>query len=423
MRVQMVAPIASRANNQRHMPARTPPPAAAQASSAAVPAAIDASLRRPPREPSELEAASLPLIQNLVRQWGGDPDAFTGRLITQLIQTGLKLIPDGHDTGQVKLLTSALKEMRYAYRVFNKYRGIPKITIFGSARTPPTHPDYIAAREFSAAIAARGWMAITGAGDGIMKAGHEGPKRESSFGLSIRLPFETTANEVIEGDPKLINFRYFFTRKLMFVSHADAVAVFPGGFGTQDELFEALTLVQTGKSNIVPIVLLEGRDGVYWREWDEYIRGHLLRSGWISPEDPGIYFIAPDAEQAVEHITNFYRLYHSSRYVGPMLVIRLRQRLTDDELDTLNREFGDLVKEGRIEQTAALEGEVDHTDLPRLAFVHTRSRFGRLRGLIDRVNSFAVARGLSADPPMPPPGDQPPRGTPPVERTAADELG
>ena len=350
-----------------------------------------------------------------MRAWGGDPDAFTGRLVTQLVQTSLKLIPDGHDTGQVKLLTSALKEMRYAYRVFNRYRGIPKITIFGSARTPPTHPDYAAARDFSAAIAANGWMAITGAGDGIMKAGHEGPKRESSFGLSIRLPFETTANEVIEGDPKLINFRYFFTRKLMFMSHADAVAVFPGGFGTQDELFESLTLVQTGKSNIVPIVLLEGTGGVYWPQWDSYIRDHLLRNGWISPEDPRIYHIASDVNDAVAHVTNFYRLYHSSRYVGPVLVLRLRQRLATQQVEALNEEFADLVKEGRIEQVSALEGEQDHLALPRLAFVHTRSRFSRLRLMIDRINGFAPSRGPAA----PPPGDQAPETD---ERPIADRL-
>jgi uncharacterized protein (TIGR00730 family) len=374
------------------------------------------------RPPTELEAATQPVIQQLVRDWGGDPESFTGRLIAQLIETGLKLIPDGHDTGQVKLLTSALKEMRYAYRVFNKYRGIPKITIFGSARTPAAHPDYLAARDFSAAIAARGWMAITGAGDGIMKAGHEGPKRESSFGLSIRLPFETTANEVIEGDAKLINFRYFFTRKLMFVTHADAVAVFPGGFGTQDELFEALTLVQTGKSNIVPIVLLEGANGRYWHAWDAYIREHLLRNGWISPEDTGIYHIATSIQDAVDHISGFYRLYHSSRYVGPILVLRLRQRLAGDELEALNRDFADLVKEGRIEQSMALDGEQDHLDLPRLTFAHTRSRFGRLRMLIDRINTFATARNVAGWPPMPPPADQSVRGATPLDSSMASEI-
>lgn len=391
-------------------------------SPAARPSRRDAS--SPSNQSTQLEIRTLPIIQDLVRQWGGDPDAFNGRLITQLIQTGLKLIPDGHDTGQVKLLTSALKEMRYAYRVFNKYRGIPKITIFGSARTPAHHPDYVAARDFSAAIASRGWMAITGAGGGIMKAGHEGPKAESSFGLSIRLPFETTANEVIEGDPKLINFRYFFTRKLMFVSHADAVAVFPGGFGTQDELFEALTLVQTGKSNIVPVVLVEGTGGQYWAGWDRYMREHLLRNSWISPEDTGLYHIAQSIDDAVEHVTSFYRLYHSSRYVGPVLVLRIRQRLSDAEIASLNDEFGDLVKEGRIQQTGPLDGEQDHLQLPRLAFIHTRSKFGRLRMLIDRINSFAAVRGMGG-PPAPPPGEVTDEnaGIPPLAIPAADLEG
>lgn len=332
-----------------------------------------------------------PAIGELIRAVGGDPDSFAGRMVSQLILTSLKLIPDGSDSGQLKLLNSALKEMRHAYRVFNKYRGVRKITIFGSARTPPEHPDFIAARDFSAAIAQQGWMAITGAGNGIMLAGHEGPERQACFGLSIRLPFETTANTVIEGDPKLINFRYFFTRKLMFMTHADAVAVFPGGFGTQDELFECLTLVQTGKSNIIPIVLLEGARGKYWRDWDHYVRSNLLARGLVSPEDPGIYQIAPSVDEAVEHVLRFYRVYHSSRYVGDTLAIRLCRSLDDAQLKLLNDEFSDLVKTGRIELTSALEGENDHLDLPRLAFTHTRSHYGRLRALIDRVNSFAEA--------------------------------
>ncbi|MCI0364293.1 MAG: TIGR00730 family Rossman fold protein [Phycisphaerales bacterium] len=347
---------------------------------------------------TELERQTLPAVTALIQSFGGDPDSFQGRLITQLIQTSLKLIPDGHDTGQLKLLNTALKEMRYAYRVFNKYRGIRKITIFGSARTPRDHPDYLAARDFGAAIAGHGWMAITGAGDGIMRAGHEGPQREGSFGLSIRLPFETTANQVIEGDPKLINFRYFFTRKLMFMTHADAVAVFPGGFGTQDELFECLTLVQTGKSNIIPIVLLEGCGGLYWDNWEHYIRENLLNNGWISPEDPGIYRIASSVDDAVRHVLQFYRMYHSSRYVGDTLVIRLRRKLAPIQVEQLHEEFKTLLKDGRIEQTAALEGERDHLELPRLTLLHTRHQFGRVRALIDRINNFASDDSAKAIP-------------------------
>jgi len=332
----------------------------------------------------------MPAVNDLIRSVGGDPETYDGRLVAQMIQTALKLFPDGHDTGQIKLITTALKEMRHAYRVFNKYRGIPKITIFGSARTPPLHPDYIAAREFSKAMAAEKWMAITGAGGGIMKAGHEGPQREASFGLSIRLPFETTANEVIEGDPKLINFRYFFTRKLMFMTHADAVAVFPGGFGTQDELFECLTLVQTGKSNIIPIVLVEGAGGEYWRHWHENLLRSLQCCGWISPEDTAFYHIAKDEQDAVEHVLKFYRIFHSSRYVGDTLVLRLQRSLAPAEIELLNSKFAGLIKVGRIEASGALEGERDHLDLPRIAFIHTRNQFALVRRLIDQINDFGL---------------------------------
>lgn len=333
---------------------------------------------------------TLSAIRALIESVGGDPDALSGRLIADQIINSLKLLHSSHDPGQLKLITRALKEMRYAYRVFNRYRGIRKISIFGSARTPEDHADYQAARAFSAAIAQEGWMSITGAGDGIMKAGHEGPQRDASFGLSIRLPFETTANTVIEGDPKLINFRYFFTRKLMFLTHSDAVAVFPGGFGTQDELFEVLTLVQTGKSNMIPVVLIEGAGGEYWRRWDWDVRENLLRGGFISPEDPCLYRIALGFDQAVEEVLGFYRVYHSSRYVGEQFVIRLTRPLTDEQVAALNDEFGDLVREGRIVQSGPLAGEDDHPELPRLAMAFTRNRFGRLRMLIDRINGFAL---------------------------------
>ncbi len=345
--------------------------------------------------PSASDPRTVAAIQDLIRSFGGDPDAFAGQMIIELIQTSLRLIPDGHDTGQLKLLNRALKDMRYAYRVFNRYTGTRKIAIFGSARTPEDHPDYDAARRFSASIARHGWMSITGAGDGIMKAGHEGPQREASFGLSIRLPFETTANEVIEGDPKLINFRYFFTRKLMFMSHADAVAVFPGGFGTQDEMFEALTLVQTGKSNIVPVVLAEGTGGAYWNYWDNYIRKSLLAGGMISPEDLDLYYIASTAEDAVEHVLRFYRVYHSSRYVDENLVLRLNRALTDEQVGLLNDEFSGLVASGRMRQTGALNKESDHLELPRLMFHHTRRQHGLVRCLIDRINGFAAPEAAS----------------------------
>ena len=347
--------------------------------------------------PSVADHQTVETIHALVARLGGDPQSFAGEMVTQLVQTSLKLIRDGHDAGQLKLLNRALKDMRYAYRVFNGYEGTRKIAIFGSSRTPEEHPDYQAARQFSAQIARGGWMSITGAGDGIMKAGHEGPKREGSFGLSIRLPFETTANTVIEGDPKLINFRYFFTRKLMFMSHADAVAVFPGGFGTQDELFEALTLVQTGKSNIVPVVLAEGAGGAYWKHWDTYIRKNLLGGDMINPEDPGIYHIASSVDDAVHYVLRFYRVYHSSRYVGDRFVLRLTRKISDEQVATLNDEFAMLVKSGRIIQRGALSEENDHLGLPRVVFHHTRRQYSLVRALIRRLNDFGEEDQVARD--------------------------
>src|SRR5499427_4416917 len=215
-------------------------------------------------------------LDQLIQELGGERGSYDAKLVRELLIAGLKLIPDGRDTGELKLITAAVKELRYAFRVFGQYRDPHKVTIFGSARTAQSHPDYAAAVEFSRLMAQRGWMVITGAGGGIMHAGHVGPGRAASFGVAIRLPFETTANEVIAGDEKLIHFRYFFTRTLMFMSQAEAVALFPGGFGTMDEAYEALTLVQTGKSSIVPVVMLEGAGGDYWRRWEQWVKKSLL---------------------------------------------------------------------------------------------------------------------------------------------------
>jgi len=327
-------------------------------------------------------------LDALVAECGGDPASLEGRLVRDQLLTALKLITDGRDTGELKLMTSAFKELRYAYSVFGQYASAAKISIFGSARTPTTHADYKTAVEFSRMMAARGWLVITGAGDGIMKAGHEGPGAQSSFGLAIRLPFETTANNVIAGDQKLIKFRYFFTRKLMFVSQCEAVAVFPGGFGTHDELFESLTLVQTGKGSMVPIVLLEGAGSKYWHHWDHYVRTELLDGGFISAEDLNLYYIARDPADAVEHVCRFYRNYHSSRYVRDDLVIRVRRPLQASDVERLNAEFGSLVREGRIVQRGPYEAEEEFLDLPRIAFTHTRRNIGLIRRLIDRINDF-----------------------------------
>lgn len=339
----------------------------------------------------EVETNEIEMLENVdafITSAGGNPTTYKGKLIAQIIQTALKLMSEDHDLGQLKVISRSIKEMRYAYNIFSRYKDAPCVSIFGSARTPEDHPDYIAAKKFSAIMAGHGWMCITGAANGIMKAGLEGPEKAQSFGLSILLPFESASNTVIEGDPKLIHFRFFFTRKLMFMSHSDALAAFPGGFGTLDELFEMLTLMQTGKANIVPVVLVEGAGGTYWEQWSHYMIENLIGHRWVSPEDASFYYLAPNPEDAEKHILKFYSRYHSSRYVKDTFVIRLLSPLTDDQVAELNAKFSSLVAEGEMSMSGPLLGETDHLALPRLVFTHTRNGFGKLRQLIDAINSF-----------------------------------
>jgi uncharacterized protein (TIGR00730 family) len=346
------------------------------------------------KDAKTLDPAILAQLDTLIAQQaatspqGVKSGSFDAKLVRELMITALKLASDGRNTGELKLMTTSLKEMRYAYRVFAKYAVPHKVTIFGSARTPATHPDYQSAVIFGRLMAEAGWMVITGAGGGIMQAGHEGPGRDASFGVAIRLPFEQSTNTVIAGDEKLIHFRYFFTRKLMFLSQAEAVVLYPGGFGTMDEGYETLTLVQTGKATMMPIVCLEGRDNGYWKDWDQTNRRLLLERKLISPEDTSLYYLAKDEADARDHIVNFYRVYHSSRYVRDDLVIRLKGTLPPADVDTLNAEFGDLVKSGVMRMSPALDAEDDHRQLPRLVFHHNRSKYGRLRMFLDRINTF-----------------------------------
>ncbi len=311
-------------------------------------------------------------------------------LADEIALTAQKLLRDQVSVADMKLLTAALKEMRYAFQVFARYRQFRKVSCFGSARIPPEHPAYRQAHEFARRLADLGYMVITGAGGGIMRACQEGSGRERSFGINIRLPFEQAPNEFIHRDPKLINFKYFFTRKLMFVKEADAIALFPGGFGTHDEGFESLTLLQTGKSKPVPVVFIDAPGGTYWQTWRDYVETHLLNEGLISPTDMRLFKITDDVETAIAEITGFYRRYHSSRYVGDRLVIRLASPLDADRLAELNEEFADLVVRGRMEQTTALPEEAAEPELahlPRLVFAFGRRQFGRLRMLIDALNA------------------------------------
>lgn len=345
--------------------------------------------------PNPVDQAMIADMDRLIADAGGDPDTHHGKSIREVMHTGVKLIADQASLGEVKLISRALKELRYALKVFRPYLDAPKISIFGSARTPEDHPDYQAAVRFSKTMAESGWMVITGAGDGIMRAGHAGSGKESAFGVAIRLPFETNANDVISGDPKLVTFRYFFTRKLMFMWMSHAVALFPGGFGTQDEGFEALTLIQTGKAPLVPIVCVDAPGthsggGGYWQHWDKYITKSLLENGWISPEDKNLYFVTDDPAAAARHVMDFYRNYHSQRFVRDDLVLRIRRPLKDKQIDQLSDEFSDLIVDGKVQQGGPLDGERDHLHLPRLWFHHTKHGYGRLRAMIDQINAFDV---------------------------------
>lgn len=305
-----------------------------------------------------------------------------------ILVTVCRLARDGANRGDVKLISKALAELRYALKIFAPYKEVRKVTIYGSSRTPENHPDYLAATEFGRRISENGWMAITGAGGGIMKAGHGGAGRAASFGVAIRLPFEQETNEIIAEDRKLINFRYFFTRKLMFMKEASAITLFPGGFGTQDECFEALTLVQTGKTTLIPIVMCEQPGGTYWPQWRAYVAAELLRTGMISAEDMHLLLITDNIEMAVSNILQFYRIYHSMRYVGDDLVLRLRRRLSAPTLQRLNDEYARrILHRGKIEQVPPLEAENgDYPDLPRLMLNFDKKSFGLLRRMINLVN-------------------------------------
>jgi uncharacterized protein (TIGR00730 family) len=311
------------------------------------------------------------------------------QLAQQIKETADKLVRDGAERGDVKLLNTALKELRYAFKVFAPYRNRRKVTVFGSARLPADHPAFKQAEEFGREVARAGFMVITGAASGIMEAGHLGAGRDMSIGVNILLPFEQEANSVIAGDAKLMHLKYFFTRKLLFVKESDAIALFPGGFGTQDEGFEALTLIQTGKSHLFPIVMVDEPGGDYWTRWNEYVTDVLMKRGMISPADIALYKITDSIPEAVAEVVNFYRVYHSMRFVHPYLVLRLQKQLSDELLARIQEEFADILVAGKFEQTTALPAEANDTgsaEMPRLKFQFDRRSLGRLRMLVDLMN-------------------------------------
>ena len=340
-------------------------------------------LEKPPTDP-ELRRR----IQELIAYGGGGHNEEN---VADIIENALKLLKHVEDRGDVRVIQTAIRELRYAFRLFAPYAKVRKVSMFGSARTQPNRLEYQQAAEFGRKIVEAGFMVITGAGGGIMQAGHEGAGPEKSFGANIRLPWEQSANPVIREDKKLVTFKYFFTRKLIFIRHSDAIALFPGGFGTMDEGYEALTLMQTGKSQLMPLVLIDRPGGTYWKTWDKHVREHLLRDQLISPEDLGLYKITDDTDQAVKIITRFYRNFHSTRFVKDLFVIRLKNAPTDTAIAALNEDFGDIVVGPPIARIPTTPEEVedeDHVDLPRIAFGFNRRDYGRVRQLIDVLNSL-----------------------------------
>lgn len=339
-------------------------------------------------KPSPFDSNTLDLLKKLMDSAGVTTDPLQRELLGEMIRAALQLGCDGAGTGEFKLMSKSFRELRHALNVFRPYAGTKKISIFGSARTPTDHPDYACARDFSAALAGRGWMTITGAGPGIMSAGNEGAGSGNSFGLSILLPWETNGNEFLKGDPKLIYFRYFFTRKLMFAMGADAMAVFPGGFGTMDECFELLTLVQTGKSSLIPIVFISPDGNGYWRALQTFMEDHLVANGWIDEMDMNLFKVFSDVEAAAAYVEHFYHNYHGSRFVGDRYVVRIQRPLSEAQLAEINSIFGMLCVQGGIEQGGPLPGETEWLELPRLVFHFNRKHFSGLRMLIDRLNDM-----------------------------------
>ena len=339
----------------------------------------------------EQEKKNLAEIVSQIDEWlrtqngSGKEDQFA-----RILRTVVKLAGDNAGRGDLRILSRAVQELRHAFRIFAPYRKVRKVSIFGSTRVQEGDPYYLLAKGVAKGIAEAGFMVITGAGPGIMQAGHEGAGREKSFGVNIRLPSVQAANPFIRDDPKLMDFHFFFTRKLMFVKEADAVVIFPGGFGTHDELLESITLAQTGKSQLVPIILMDLPDGTYWSRWREFLRENVMSRGYIVENEMTFFKIVTDADAAVNEITRYYRNFHSYRFVKQDLVIRLNHAPSPELIDRLNRDFADIVTDGKLRESDPLPDEVEDSDtlhLHRLLVHFNREDFARLRQMIDVINA------------------------------------
>ena len=331
-----------------------------------------------------------PELDALFECYLGDLEGADAELAKEIVITALKMGQEQVSRLDRKIVNNALKELRHAFRVFAAYKAVRKVSIFDSARIVVGDPAYEAAKEFSRQIAERGWMVITGAGPGIMEAGHEGAGGAKSFGVNIMLPFEAKPNPVIAEDQKLINFKYFFTRKLTFMKEADAFVLLPGGFGTMDEAFELLTLVQTGKSDLSPIVLLDPPGGDFWANFDDYLQKDLVARGYVGPDDLDLYRRVDDPAEAVSEIEQFYRVFHSQRIIGRKLILRVNVLPDDETLAKLSDEFSDILRKPIkvVPPSSSETRDQDVPDLPRIALAFDRQHVGRLRHLVDRLNEL-----------------------------------
>lgn len=310
-------------------------------------------------------------------------------LYREMLATVARMAQADRNRWDAKIMLQTLREMERAFSVLERFRGRRKVTVFGSARTQPGHPVYALARDLGATLARHDLMVITGAGGGIMAAAHEGAGRDNSLGFNITLPFEQSANATLQGSDNLLSFHFFFLRKLFFVKEADALVLCPGGFGTLDEALEVITLIQTGKSPLVPVILLDEPDGTFWQGLLDYIQQNLDSNGYILASDLNLMRLVHDAESAAREIDRFYANFHSSRWLNGQFVVRLRHALNDDAVAYLNLHFSDLCKQGDIEQQEGAEERTDAAELrllPRLVFAFSGRNTGRLRELLDVIN-------------------------------------
>ena len=307
----------------------------------------------------------------------------------EIFTTAVKLGIESSDKGDLKLVNNTLKELRYSFKVFSPYRSVKKVAIFGSARSKKTSAEYEMAEEFARKITGKGYMIVTGAGSGVMEGGNKGAKAGKEFALNIRLPFEQKPNPYIDEKEKIINFKYFFTRKLIFIKETDATALFPGGFGTNDEGFEALTLIQTGKSRPRPIVLLEPEGSTYWTAWRRFVNDQMVKNGFVDKQDFNLFRIVRSADEAIRYIEDFYKIYNSIRYISGLTIFRLNKELSEEALKALNKEFGDILTSGEIRLSPPLKEEINNKecpDLPRLVMKFNQHDYGRLCEMIGVIN-------------------------------------